>query len=308
MTRRSSALPRIGVFSRALGLAVMPRARHTAFVQGVEHLGYGMLWLSEAFGREAFSHAGVVLAGTERLTVATGIANIWARDATAMTNAARTLAEAYPGRFVLGVGVSHDRLVQRRAQAYDKPLTMLRHYLAEMDKARWLGPPVESAVPRLIGALGPRALELSAEAADGAIPYLVTPEYTASARKVLGDDALLAPEQAVVLSDDPDVARSAARRHLDDYLPLTNYRRSFLRQGFSEDDFDDRGSDRLIDGTLAWGSAEHIAARIRAHHEAGADHVAVQAVPVDEDDDPLRTLRALAPLVVHAPPQETPPV
>lgn len=301
MTGRSNVLPRIGVLSRALGLAVMPRGRHTAFVHGVEDLGYGMLWLTESFGREAFSHAAIVLARSERLKVATGIANIWARDATAMANAARTLAEAYPDRFVLGLGVSHDRVVQRRAQDYSRPLAMLRRYLAEMDEAQWLGPPVESAVPRLVGALGPRALELSAEAADGAIPYLVTPKYTASARKVLGDEAVLAPEQAVVLTEDPDIARQAARKHLDDYLPLTNYRRSFLRQGFSEADFDDRGSDHLIDEIIAWGSPEHITTRVRAHLEAGADHVAIQAIPVNEDDDPLRTLRALAPLLLDAP-------
>lgn len=299
MTASASPLSRIGVFSRALGLAVMPKSRHTEFVQGVENLGYGMIWLSEAFGREAFTHAGIVLARTERIMVATGIANIWARDATAMANAARTLAEAYPGRFVLGIGVSHDRLVTRRAQPYDKPLTMLRRYLAEMDEARWLGPEVESAVPRLVGALGPRALTLSAEAADGAIPYLVTPAYTASARKVLGSDALLAPEQAVVLTEDPAAARSAARRHLDDYLPLTNYRRSFTRQGFTDEDLADRGSDRLIDDIVAWGSAEDIEARVRAHLKAGADHVAVQAVPLDENDDPLRTLEALARLLVE---------
>lgn len=294
-----NGIPRIGVFSRTLGQASMPSQRHADFVRSVEGLGYRMLWLSEAFGREALTHAAVVLARTRSLTVGTGIANVWGRDAMAMANGARTLGEAYPGRFVLGIGISHNRIVASRAHTYRAPLETLRRYLEEMDSAEWTGPPLPVRVPRVVGALGPRALRLSADLADGAHPYLVTPSHTASARDLLGPEALLAPEQSVVLANDADVARAAARKHLSLYLRLENYRRSFIRQGFTEDDVAGGGSDRLVDAIVAWGDEGAIVSRIRRHLQAGADHVAIQALPCHSADDPIRTLKAIAPLIAE---------
>lgn len=297
-TARAASLPRVGLWSGFRGAGALPAPGLRAYVAEVERLGFGMLWVPEAFGREAMSHAAILLAAGERLQVATGIANIWARDAVAMANGARTLAEAFPGRFVLGIGVSHGPTVGRRGHDYRSPAVMVADYLAAMDRASYQGPVPETRSPRLLAALGPRMLELAASRCDGAHPYLVTPEHTASARKLLGPDRLLAPEQGVVVSEDAATARAAARAHLDSYLGLDNYRRSFLRQGFDEDDLAGGGSDRLVDGIVAWGGPAVIAGRVADHLDAGADHVAVQVLPAGPDDTELRGVRDLAPALL----------
>lgn len=290
------SLPAVGAWVGQLWDLDAPAARAAA--RRLEDAGYGVLWISEAFGREVLSFAAVLLAATERIKVATGIANLWARDAVATANGGRTLAEAFPGRFLLGVGISHAPLVDRRGHDYRGPLEATRRYLTAMREATYRGPAPAVDAPVVVGALGDRMLALSAELADGAHPYLVTPGHTRRARQVLGAGKLLAPEQPVVLSTDPVAARAAARAHLATYLRLDNYRRSLLRQGFTDDDLADGGSDRLVDALVAWGDADAIAARVQAHLDAGADHVCLQVIMPGMADDPRPTWRALTPTLL----------
>ncbi|WP_052230154.1 LLM class F420-dependent oxidoreductase [Streptomyces sp. CT34] len=289
----AARLGRVGVWHGGLGRASAAAGRE--FAAEVERLGYGALWFGEAQAtKEAFSHAGLLLAATERLTVATGIANIWVRDATAMNAGAHTLAEAYDGRFLLGLGASHAPQVEGRGHTYAKPLAAMRAYLDAMDAAPY-DAPASPPPARVLAALGPKMLELAAERAAGAHPYFVTPEHTARARKALGEGPLLAPEQAVLLETDPATARARARaHHLGFYLALPNYVNSLRRLGFEDADFQDGGSDRLVDAIVAWGDVDAIRERIRAHHDAGADHVAIQPV-VPGPGLGLDQLRELAP-------------
>ena len=267
----------------------------------MEDLGYGALWFGEAAGREALTNAGMLLAGTRRLVIATGIANIYARDAVAMAAGQKTLAEAYLNRFLLGLGVSHAPLVEQlRGHRYEKPVATMRAYLDAMDQA-----PYRSVLPptkplRVLAALGPKMLKLSGERADGAHPYNVNPEHTAQAREILGPNAYLCPEQAVVLETDPDKARQIGRAFLGLYLTLPNYANNFLRLGFDESDFKDGGSDRLIDAIIAWGDLNTIRNRIHAHHSAGADHVCIQVLTADPKALPLREWRELAPALLRS--------
>ncbi|ACZ88394.1 LLM class F420-dependent oxidoreductase [Streptosporangium roseum] len=272
---------RIGVWHPLLGRASAPSVRRAAVA--IEALGYGTLWFGEAPGtREAFSAAGILLAATERISVATGIANIWARDATAMAAGGKAYGEAYPGRFALGIGVSHAPLVSRRGHDYARPLAAMRAYLDAMDIAAADMMLVDNPpAPRLLAALRPRMLELARDRADGAHPYFVPPEHTALAREILGSAPILAPEQAVVLERDPARAREIARAHMDPYLKLPNYVNNLLHLGYEDRDFTGGGSDRLVDAIVAWGDAEAVARRIGAHLDAGADHVAIQPLPTD---------------------------
>jgi probable F420-dependent oxidoreductase len=286
----------VGVWASQLGL--YPAADARAAVAEVEQLGFGTVWVGEAAGKEALTHAGVLLAATTNCAVATGIANIWARDALAMANAARTLAEAYPGRFVLGIGASHAPLVDTRGHDYARPLTAMRAYLDGLDDAPYRGPLPAAPPPRVLAALGPKMLALAADRSDGAHTFFVPVEHTAFAREVLGRDRLLAPEQAVVLAGDRDAARRVADRHLRGYLALPNYTRNLARFGFTEEDVADGGSDRLFDALIAWGDPDDIAARVRAHHDAGADHVAVHVLVPHADDSFLPVLRELGPVVL----------
>jgi probable F420-dependent oxidoreductase len=260
----------------------------------LEELGYGAIWFGEAFGREALTHASLLLAGTKRIVIATGIANIYGRDPVAMAAGQKTLAEAYPGRFVLGMGVSHVPLVEQlRGHRYEKPVATMRAYLDTMDRApyRSVAPSVKPV--RMLAALGPKMLELAAERADGAHPYNTNPEHTAQARAILGRGPKLCPEQAVVLETDAVAARAIGREFLAMYLTLPNYTNNFLRLGFSEADFHNGGSDRLIDAIIAWGNLEQIRSRVRAHHAAGADHVCVQVLTKDSLTLPLKEWREL---------------
>jgi probable F420-dependent oxidoreductase len=261
----------------------------------IERFGYTALWFGEGLAtKEAFAHAAILLAATERLVVGTGIANIYARDPTAMNSAGLTLAEAYPGRFVLGMGVSHVPLVQARGHDYGRPVTAMRAYLDAMERAKWAPPSPPQPMPRVLAALRRRMLELARDRTDGAHPYLVTPEHTARARAVLGPGPILAPEQAVIVETDAARARAAGRRHLSFYLTLPNYVNNFLEMGFAAADLAGGGSDRLVDALVAWGDVDAIAERVRQHHAAGADHVAIQAVAT-EPGRALDDLRVLAP-------------
>jgi probable F420-dependent oxidoreductase len=276
-----------------------PAARAQAAAAEIEGLGYGAIWIPEALGREAFTHAALLLGGTRRIPVALGIANIWARDPMAMAAAQKTLAEAYPERFLLGVGVSHAPLVEGlRGHSYRRPLSTMRAYLDAMDRAPFVAVGPARPPERVIGALAPRMLALAAERAAGAHPYFVPPEHTSRAREILGRGPLLAPEQAAVLERDATAARSIARAHMATYLGLPNYVNNLRRLGFGDADFDGGGSDRLVDAIVAWGDVDAIARRVREHHAAGADHVCVQVLDADPAALPLAQWRALAPALL----------
>ncbi|TMB14181.1 MAG: LLM class F420-dependent oxidoreductase [Deltaproteobacteria bacterium] len=284
-------LGRVGIWTFAFELQPAARVREAA--AEIEGLGYGAIWIPEALGREALSHAAVLLAATRRIPVATGIANIWARDAMAMAAGQKTLAEAWPGRFLLGIGVSHAPIVGMRGHGYDRPLTFMRQYLDAMDAAIYNAPP-PAAAPRVIGALAPKMLALAAERTEGAHPYFVPPEHTRRARAALGPGKLLAPEQAVVLERDATVARGVARRHMQMYLQLPNYVNNLRRLGFGDDDLQRGGSDRLVDAIVAWGDVGAVVDRVRAHHEAGADHVCIQVLPREATALPVPEWQTLA--------------
>jgi len=298
MAQTSIQLGPVGIWTRQLDDHPAAKAQETA--HQLEELGYGALWFGEAVGREALSNAGLLLAGTKRMAIATGIANIYARDAVAMASGQKTLAEAYPNRFLLGLGVSHVPLVEQlRGHRYEKPVATMRAYLDAMDQAPYNAVPPPSKPPRVLAALGPKMLELSAARADGAHPYNVNPEHTAEARRIVGPSACLCPEQAVVLESAPDKAREIGRAFLGFYLTLPNYANNFLRLGFDESDFKDGGSNRIIDAIIAWGDLNAIRDRIRAHHAAGADHVCIQVLTSDLKVLPMSEWRELASALLH---------
>ena len=289
---------RVGIWTFALDLQPAARAQEAA--AEIEELGFKAVWIPEAVGREAFTHAGLLLAGTRRIVVATGIANIFARDAMAASAAQKTLTEAYPDRFLLGLGVSHAPIVEGlRGHRYEKPLSTMRAYLDAMDAAFFVGAPPTTPLMRVIGALAPKMLQLSAERAAGAHPYFVPPEHTAYARRILGSGPLLAPEQAVVLEKDPDTARQIARAHMATYLGLPNYVNNLKRLGFTDSDIGNGGSDKLVDAIVAWGGIDAVVTRVRAHHDAGADHVCIQVLDPDPRALPLRQWRELAPALLR---------
>jgi probable F420-dependent oxidoreductase len=249
-----------------------------AFGQRTEAQGYSALWLPEAGGRDPFVLAALILENTSTLVVATGIANIYARDAMAMKAAQYSLFEQSNGRFLLGIGVSHQFLVEDiRGHTYGPPVATMRAYLEGMEAAAYGGPEPQSTPPTVLGALGPRMLETARDHAAGAHPYMVPPEHTATARALLGPEPLLCVEQKVVFEQDPGKARSIARNAaaLGMGLSLPNYRNSLMRLGFGDADFDDGLSDRLVDAVVAWGDANTIRERIRAHYDAGATHVCI---------------------------------
>lgn len=274
-------------------LSAQPAAFEREAAAEIERLGYGMLWFSETpISKEAFTHAGLLLSATERMMVATGIASIWSRDAVAAANAANTLAEAYDDRFVMGLGVSHAPLVKTRGHDYGKPYTAMRDYLDAMDSTQYEGQ-LETPAPRLLAALRTNMLELAAQRAQGAHPYFVTPEHTAQARETLGPEPVLAPEQTVLLETDPGRAREVARRFTSRYLALPNYVNNLRSLGWDQADLQDGGSDALVDAIVVWGEPEKVIERVRAHHEAGADHVCVQPL-ADNAREMLQHLRILA--------------
>jgi len=212
-----------------------------------------------------------------------------------MAAAQKTLAEAYPDRFLLGMGVSHAPLVGMRGHDYGKPLSAMRSYLDAMDSAPFMAAPPRQPPVRIVAALAPKMLKLAAEHSAGSHPYFVPPEHTAYARKILGPQPWLAPEQAAVLETNPEPARTIARAHRSMYLGLPTSPNNLKRLGFTDADIADGGSDRLVDAIVAWGTVDTIAKRVKAHHDAGANHVCVQVLDADPRALPLRQWRELAP-------------
>jgi probable F420-dependent oxidoreductase len=248
-------------------------------VAELEANGLTAIWFGEAVGREAFTLAALVLSASRRLTVGTGIANIYGRDPYTAAAAANTLAEAHPGRFVMGLGVSHDMVVAGlRGHIYGRPLSAMAGYLDGLDGNPYVAPEPADRAPIVMAALGPKMLALAASRAGGALTLLVTPEHTKAARKVLGPQPLLAVEQAIILESDPVEARKLAREFLALYLGLPNYRISLIRQGFGTDDLADGGSDEMVDALVAWGDRDSIMDRVEHHRVSGADHVCIQDV------------------------------
>jgi probable F420-dependent oxidoreductase len=287
-------LGRVGLWTFQLDLQPASAAMEAA--AELEELGYPALWLPEAVGREPFVNSALLLSATRTLTVATGIASVWARDPQAMASGQLTLCEAYPGRFLLGLGVSHQPMVDLvRGHHYDKPLSKMRGYLEAMDNVFYVAPRPAEEPRRVLAALGPKMLELAAAQALGAHSYFVPVEHTAFAREALGDDPMLCPEQAVVLATEPEVARAAARQHMATYLGLPNYTNNLRRFGWGDDDFADGGTDALVDAIVAWGDEAAIVARVQDHLDAGADHVCVQVLDRSAAALPMAQWRELAP-------------
>lgn len=264
-------------------------------VRDIEEMGYGSLFYGEAYGKETLTQAGAFLAATERLVVGTGIANIHARDPIAAESGGRTLTALHPGRFVMGLGVSHAPLVERgRGGRYEKPLATMRDYLERMAAVSEQVEPGVGRPARLVAALGPKMIELAGAETDGVHPYLVTPAQTRVTREALGADKWVVSEQAVALGDDAEDALRRAHNHLEIYSGLPNYRNSWLRQGFDESDLVRGGSERLAKALVGMGDVETVAASVTAHLDAGADHVVVQALGDGPMSDPRPALRELA--------------
>jgi probable F420-dependent oxidoreductase len=228
------------------------------------------------------------------LGIATGIANIHARDPMAMANGAMALAEAYPGRFVLGLGVSHAPSVATRGGTYGRPIDTMRAYLDAMDSSQYGAPPPGEPFPIVLAALGPRMLELAAERADGAHPYFVPVEHTVLARRHLGAEPFLAVEQTAVLTSDPTSGMEVARAFARTYIALPNYVNNLRRLGYGDDDLGGEGSDRLIAAVIATGDVDQIVRRVRDHLEAGADHVCIQVRAASTSDPATEAFRELA--------------
>jgi probable F420-dependent oxidoreductase len=271
----------------------MPAADSAEFAKKVEKAGYRALWIPEAVGREPFAHSAYLLSHTERLVMATGIANIWARDAITMAAASKTVAEASGGRFVLGIGVSHKPLVSNlRGHSYDKPYSYMKEYLPKMKGAMYVAPAPKEEVPVLIAALHPKMLALAAEQTHGTHTYFVPPEHTQKVRAAIGPKPWICAAQAVILETDATKARTAARAYMKTYVPrLPNYTNNLKALGWTDADFADGCSDRLVDAIVAWGTEDKIRDRIDAHLKAGATHVCF--LPLRADNVPLPDLRAV---------------
>lgn len=290
----TAALGRVGVWSFALQTHHANAERDA--VRAYEELGYRAIWIPESLAsKEAFAHASILLGATDRAVIATGIANIYARDPMAMINGSRALTDAYPGRFLLGIGVSHAPSVKARGAAYERPIERMTAYLDAMDEAGYSAPLPAERPPVVLAALGPRMLELSAERTDGAHSYFVPVEHTRMARERLGDGGLLVVEQTAVLSSNAAAAREVARGFAARYLGMENYANNLRRIGWSDEDLADGGTDRLVDAVIVQGGAAAIVARVREQLDAGADHVCVQlrgADPTDLCSDGYAELRA----------------
>jgi probable F420-dependent oxidoreductase len=266
-----------------------------SFALRLEALGYESLWVPEFFGREPFSTVSFVLARTTRLKVATGIANVYARDALVTAQARHTLAELSGGRFVLGLGVSHPPMAEAHGVPWQPPLKKMTAFLDTLDKTQVAAPPPAAPAPIWLAAHGPRLLGLASTRADGANTYLMPPEHTREARRILGAEKRLNVVVPSCLTTDASRAREVGRKALAIYLPLPAYRRQWKEWGFEGADFEHGGSDRLIDSVIAWGSEDDIRARMHAHREAGASHIAVSPLNADGRGPAWPLLEALAP-------------
>jgi probable F420-dependent oxidoreductase len=281
----------------------MSLTESVAFARQVETYGYGALWIPEAIGREPFVHLAALANQTSSLVLATGIANIWARDAVTMAAAQKTLVEVSGERFLLGLGVSHAPLVEGvRGHHYHRPLSYMQEYLDKMAAAPYDAPAPAEKPPIVLAALRQKMLALARDKADGAHPYFVPPAHTRRARAILGPGKLLAPAQAVVLETDADKARTAARAYMRTYVPrLPNYANNLLELGYTEADLANGCSDRLVDDIVAWGDVGAIRARLQAHYDAGADHVCILPLATTGRLPSMATVEALAPLAAAGP-------
>ncbi len=272
----------------------LPAGQSGEIASELEALGYAAMWIPEAWGREAFTSSSLLLSATSRITVATGIANIWGRDAVNAANAAKTLNAAFGDRFVLGLGVSHQPLVERlRGHNYQSPLEAMREFLTAMDAAPMFAPEGQHDYARVIAALGPKMLELGATLANGVHTYLVTPEHTAVARDIVGEQ-FIGVEQAVVLGQDREEFLRRAHAYLEIYTGLDNYRNSWRRYGFGDEDFVRGGSERLCDAMVIHGNESAVLASIAEHRDAGASHVCLQVLGADLAAPPLDEWRRIA--------------
>lgn len=288
---------RVGIWTPTLDSVSSAEAAGVA--SSLEELGFSTLWIPETAGRDPFVTATLLLAATTRLRVATGIANIYARDAMTMSNTQRALEEAFPGRFLLGLGVSHELVVNMlRKHDYSKPYSRMVEYLDEMDGAPFAAVGPTERPPTVLAALGPKMLRLAADRASGAHTYLVPVEHTAYARNLLGAEPILATELMAVIDADLDRARNTARKVVAGYLSLPNYANNLKRLGFSDDDI--AGSDRIVDAIVACGDASAIRERVDAHLVAGASHVCVQVLERDPRGVPRAAWSDLAAALLDA--------
>jgi probable F420-dependent oxidoreductase len=282
----------LGKYGLWFFLDAMPAAETLSFARMGEKLGYSALWIPEAVGRHPFAHAGYLLAQTERMILATGIANIYARDPITMAAGARSLAEQSGGRFILGIGVSHKHLVTGlRGHDWSKPYSYMAEYLPKMKASMYKAVAPKEEPPILLAALHPKMLALAASEANGTHTYFTTPEHTAKFRAAIGAKPWICAAQAVILETDAARARVAARKYMEIYLRAPNYIRSVKNVGFTDADVADNGSDRLVDAIVAWGTADKIRERIEAHLKAGANHVCI--LPLRADSQPLPDLKAV---------------
>ena len=273
---------KLGKFGVWSGFDHLSAQESAAFAKRIEQWGYSAVWVPEGFGRDSIQHSGWLLANTTSLIVATGISNIYSRDPMMMRAGQIGLNELSGGRFLLGLGVSHQPMVDNvRGHQYGKPVETMRDYLKAMQAAQYMAPASAEAPKTVVAALGPKMLELSRDMADGAHPYNVSPAHTAFARKILGAGKLLCVEQMILAETDAARARDAARKTLAIYMTLPNYVNNWLRMGYTQHDVTNGGSDRLIDDIVAWGDEATIVKRVEQHWEAGADHVCIQAIGPD---------------------------
>ncbi len=299
MNTSSMELGPIGIWTAQFDYQPAGKVREA--VAELEQLGFGAIWFPETVGRESLSQAALLLGATGRIVIATGIANVYARDCVTMAAGQNTLAEAYPGRFLLGLGVSHIPLVEKvRGHSYGKPVASMRAYLDGMDRTVYRAVPPSVPSTRVLAALGPQMLRLAAARAGGAHTYFVPPEHTAAAREALGSDRLLAVEQAVIFETDPGKARTIARAHTSRYLGLPNYVNNLSRLGFADADLRESGSDRLVDAIVAWGDMTAVIDRVHAHQSAGANHVCIQVLPADPQALPMTQWREVASALLNS--------
>jgi probable F420-dependent oxidoreductase len=256
----------------------------------LEALGYQALWIPGGAGGDVLERCETALAATTRLVLATGILNIWRHDPADVAAATAELQRQHRGRFLLGLGISHRRLI---GDDYVGPLEKTAEYLDQLDAA---GQPPEQ---RVLAALRRRMLELARDRTAGSHPYFVPPAHSAIARPILGPDRLLAPEQAVLLETDPAIAREVGRRFCQLYLQLPNYTNNLRTLGYTEEDLVPPGSDRVVDAIVAWGDEAAIATRVREHLDAGADHVCIQVLGSDPAVPPRDAWRRLAPALTQ---------
>ncbi|MBV9132316.1 MAG: LLM class F420-dependent oxidoreductase [Chloroflexi bacterium] len=284
----------VGVWS-----GLLRRGERQAMVEAaaeLEELGYSTLWFPGGGHDDVVDHIQALLGATKKAVIATGIVSVWTHPAPAIAAAHRGFTQAYPGRFLLGLGISHQHAVEGAGIRYEKPLQKLRSYLDELDAA----PNPVPVNERILASLGPLSLKLSRDRSVGTHPYFMPVAHTRISREAVGPGKVVAPEQMVILETDPSKARTIARAAMDRYLHAPNYVNNLLRLGYTDADVGNGGSDRLVDELIAWGSPERITQRIREHHAAGADHVCIQVLTENPSDmqSAMNGWRQLAPALV----------